>query len=132
MQFMSYMIQYYYHVLSSNRFNTPNFTDLLRIAESIMHKDELGNKNKIKKISDMHKSVDGTDISMAEMELIFFKNAQKGINAEIEVRNKVYTLGKLFNHVNNFIRDLTKMVSEVAYQYDVDIPFGKGDTKIQW
>lgn len=125
MQFMSYMIQYYYHTLSSNRFDTPNFTDLMRICESIINKDPKGNEAFIKELKEINDRVGEIDINLAQMELVFYKNAHKGINAEIDIKGDSYTLGHLFSEVNKSISKMTKIVSEIAYKYDIDIPLNK-------
>lgn len=133
MQYMSYMIQYFYTVLTNNRFDQPNFTDLFRIAESIMRKDIKEHEIQIKRIVKLNNSLDDIDISVAELELVFFKNAHKGINAKINIRGEDVSLGELFYKINEVIRELTLMVSDVAYQYDVDMPFNNSNGgKLSW
>ncbi len=116
------MIQYYYNVLLSNKFDQPNFTDLFRIAESILNKDERAHKDLLKRLDDLNISLNGIPISIAELELVFYKNATKGINSEIEINGETYTLGKLFFMINEVIKEITKMISNVAYDYDIDMP----------
>jgi len=132
MLYMSYMIQYYYNVLTSNRFNSPNFTDLFRITESILYKDEKKHKKQIERIKELDGNINQIGVSVAEMELIFFKNVGSGINKQITINGETYTLGYLFKVMNEIIRELTFMVSEVAYNYDVDIPLNRGSNKIEW
>lgn len=131
MLYMSYMIQYYYNVLTSNRFNSPNFTDLFRIVESILYKDKKKHKKQIKRLKQLDQDI-GIGVSVAEMELIFFKNVDGGINKDITIMGEGYKLGYLFKIMNDIIRELTFMVSEVAYSYDVDIPLNRGSKSIEW
>lgn len=125
MEFISFMILNFYNTLTSNNFTTPNFTDLFRITESILEKEK-DNDKKIKEfLKDMeteYYNVRKTGISIPEMELIFFSNARKGFNVEIDINGKSYRLGNLFKLINEVIKDLTRYVSYVAYQYDVEMP----------
>lgn len=132
MEFITNMIMRYYDVLTHNSFNSPNFTDLIRLAESILNKEPIENAEDIKRIESLYNKVPPVNIEMPKLELIFFKNNHKGIQAEIDINGTTYTLGDLFTYINDVIQEITKIVSKVAYKYDLEIPlegYGGGKRK---
>lgn len=122
MEFITNMVMRYYDVLTHNSFTTPNFSDLIRIAESILNKDKEENEKDIKRIGVLYNSVPPMGIEMPKLELIFFKNSHKGIEAEVEIHGITYTMGDLFTHINKVIQEVTAIVSRAAYKYDLEIP----------
>jgi hypothetical protein len=116
------MVARYYDTLTRNNFVTPNFCDLMRIAESILNKEPDENKRELARLKELDARVPPMNIELAKCELIFYKNAHKGIQAEVEISGVTYHLGDLWVHINAVIKEMTRIVSEVAYKYDLEIP----------
>jgi len=129
MEFITNMIMRFYDVLTHTTFGTPNFTDLMRLAESVLNKEPEKNAKQIKELEELNNKVPGVGLDLAKLELVFFKNIDKGISGEVEIKGKTYTMGDLYMHLQFVLKELTRIISKVAYEYDLDIPLTMGITK---
>jgi hypothetical protein len=63
------------------------------------------------------------------VELVVFRNLDKGISKEIEIGNKTFYLAELYNYLDEISKELANIVVEIAKKYSLDIPmfyFGGG------
>lgn len=66
-----------------------------------------------------HKEVDE---NLAIVELAVFKNLDKGLNREIEIGNKDYTLVQLYKYLDEISKELSNSVVLIAKKYSIDMP----------
>lgn len=125
------MIQKYWATLSGNRFNQPNFTDLMRITESIFAthwKNKHLNKDyeaKRARLEYMNSNVDADlNVSIATMEVTVFKNWNKPPDSEIIINDQPFKLAVLFDKMNRILKEMTEIVTDIAMNYSLDIPMG--------
>lgn len=119
------LFEKFWHVIISNNFSSPNFTDVMRLTEAIQLK--LENKKYTKQIAwlneNTHKEVE-SPISIVEFML--FKNWMKGTNYEVDIEDKSYTLSKLFYYGNEMIKQCVNIVTELTKNYSFEIEY-KGE-----
>jgi hypothetical protein len=56
------------------------------------------------------------------IELAVFKNLDKGLNRELDIGNKTFTLIELYMYLDEIEVELSKIVIKIAKRYSVDIP----------
>jgi len=147
--YMDFLITQFWQTLLSNQFQQPNFTDLQRLAESIVrvhyHKKMDENHNDYKKYFEKeHKRLlerlnlvneklnEKTNLPLAIVEFMVFKNWHKSPDYAISIKGKSVKMYRLFNDMNEIIRELKDMVSDIAMHYSLDITYGNdmfGGTK---
>lgn len=130
--------------LSLVRFTTMNFfatllqsrpfqpisTLLIKIVNSLISAEpepDKDNRNKIQWIyNNTHKRVLEP---LSIIELAVFRNLDKGLNREIDIGDKTFTLTELYKYLDEVALELAEIVISIAKRYSLDIPvtsFGQG------
>ncbi|HJX50079.1 MAG TPA: hypothetical protein VJ438_01315, partial [Candidatus Nanoarchaeia archaeon] len=63
--------------------------------------------------------------SLPIIELAVFKNLDKGLNREIDIGDKTFSLTQLYKYLDEVSKELTIVVVEIAKKYNLDIPIGQ-------
>lgn len=130
--YINSLIEKFWFIVINNRSNSPNFTDLLNLCESIIladGKDKKENKEHLKQInfirSNTHK-----DILMpsASFELWVNRNWKNSINKELSFRDgKILRLYQIVETIDNVVKDLCEIVTEIGKKYTMHIIFEEED-----
>ena len=126
----------FYHVLMSNTLTSPNFTDLVRMTETMIlaepqpREDLLNQVRRIYEITD-----DELNLPLASVEMLVFYQLQPGagLNKEIEIDGKNYKIIDLYYHLDRINGRLIEIVVEISKKYNLDIPLSTSNsTKLQF
>lgn len=113
----------FFAVLLNSRPFQPISTLLIKLVESIISSEDLPDtkiKNRVKWI------YENTHIKVREslsvIELTVFKNLDKGLNREIEIGDKTFSLTELYKYLDEVSKELSTIVIQIAKKYSIDIP----------
>lgn len=120
----------FFGVLLNSRPFQPISTLLIKLVEALILSEPEPDK-KIKArvrwiYENTHKKVE-THLSVVE--LVVFRNLDKGVNKEIDIGDKTFYLAELYNYLDEISKELTNIVIKIAKKYSLDIPmvsFGTG------
>ncbi len=78
------------------------------------------NKDRLSWIyNNTHKNVNEP---LSIVELAVFKNLDRGLNREIEIGDKSFTLTELYSYLDEVALELSGIVISIAKKYSIDIP----------
>jgi len=121
---MNSMLSHFFaNLTDSRKFFVPNFTILCQITETLIileDKPDMKLKEEVEWIAqNTHEKVkEPLDI----IERVVFKNLQFGLNKEIEVGNKEYTLAELHHLLHEVSSRLMRIAIKIAKKYSLEIP----------
>ena len=116
------LFEKFWHVIIGNQFNSPNFTDVIRLTEAIQIKmKEQKFADRIEWLNmNTHKEIEAP---ISIVEFMLFKNWMKGTNYEVDIAGKSFTLTKLFYYGNQLIQECVKIVTDLTKDYSFEIKF---------
>lgn len=113
----------FFSILINSRPFQPTTTLLLKIVEALINCEPEPDekvKRRIKWIyTHTHEKI---DTSLAIIELVVFRNLDRGINKEIEVGEKTFYLAELYKYLDEISKELSNIVIETAKKYSLDVP----------
>jgi hypothetical protein len=113
----------FWAVLIQTRPFNPISTLLVKLVEALISSElepDIKVKNRLKWISEhTHERVNEP---LSIIELAVFKNLDKGLNREIDIGNKTFSLIVLYKYLNEISDELAKMTVEIGKKYSLDIP----------
>jgi hypothetical protein len=69
---------------------------------------------------------------LATIEFVVFRNWSKGVNFEVDIGDKHYTLIELYDYLIDVKNELTAIVIEIGKKYAMDMPMSAlGNTSVQ-
>jgi hypothetical protein len=108
--------------MNSRPFN-PISTLLIKLVEAIIQAEpepDIEQRNRIRWIYEhTHKKVDE---NLSIVELAVFKNLNRGLNREIEIGDKTFSLTELYQYLDEVAKELSTIVIQIAKKYSFDIP----------
>lgn len=120
----------FFGVLLNSRPFQPISTLLIKIVEAIINSEPEPDekiKERIKWIyENTHPKVEA---HLSVVELVVFRNLDKGVNKEIEIGDKSFFLAELYNYLDEISKELTNITIGIAKKYSIDMPminFGSG------
>ena len=118
-------INFFSVILNSRPFQ-PISSLLIKLVESLIAsepEEDLVIKKRLKWIyENTHIKVNE---SLPIIELAVFKNLDKGLNREIDIGDKTFSLTQLYKYLDEVSKELTIVVVEIAKKYNLDIPIGQ-------
>jgi iron-sulfur cluster repair protein YtfE (RIC family) len=127
---IKFCVMQYFAILISSRPFQPISTLLIKVVEALIQSEtepDLKVKKRIKWIyENTHKKVEA---HLSIVELVVFRNLDKGVSKEIEIGDKTLNLAELYNYLDEISKELTNIVINIAKRYSLDIPminFGIG------
>lgn len=113
----------FFAVLMNSRPFNPISTLLIKIVSSLIScEPEPDKKNKQRLNWIYNNTHERIREPLSIIELAVFKNIDRGLNRELEVGDKAYTLAEIYKYLDEVILELTQMVISIAKKYSVDIP----------
>lgn len=119
------LIEKFWFIVLTNKNASPNFSDLLNLAESIITIDNPENDKALEQITYIREYTHNEiKMASASFELWLSRNWQESINKEMEFKDgKEIKLYEVVRIVDNVIKDLCLTVSNVAKKYSIKIVY---------
>ena len=113
----------FFAVLMNSRPFQPISTLLIKLVESIIEAEPVPDKEQKEKVKwiyeNTHKEVEE---NLAIIELVVFKNLSGGLNRELEIGDKTFSLTQLYKYLDEVSKELSTVVIAIAKKYSFDIP----------
>lgn len=131
---MRFNVVNFFSILINSRPFQPTATLLLKIVEALINcepEPDTKTKERVKWIYEhTHKKV---DVQLSIIELVVFRNLDKGVSKEIEIGDKTFYLSDLYSYLDEISKELSNIVISIAKRYNMDMPtlsvFGKGNVQ---
>lgn len=109
-------------LLNSRPFN-PISTLLIKLVESIIASEPTPDKKIGERVKWIYENThEEVEESLPIIELAVFKNLDKGLNREIDIGEKTFSLIILYKYLDEVAKELSTIVIEIAKRYSIDIP----------
>lgn len=113
----------FFSLIMTSRPFAPISTILIKVVDCLLLAEpepDTRIREKVKWIYDnTHQKV---HLPLPIIELAVFKNLDKGLNREIEIEDKTFSLIELYRYLDEISIELSKIVVNVAKKYSLDIP----------
>jgi hypothetical protein len=120
---LKFGIYNFFAVLMGRQIFTPSATVLCKIAKSIINAEPEPNKELLKQVDTIYtKTHEKVKENLAIVELAVFKNIDRGLNREIQIGDKEFTIVELYRYLDEVSLRLTDIVVGIAKRYTFEIP----------
>lgn len=113
----------FFALMLNNRPFMPVSTTLTKVVEALILSEPDPDPEHLKKVrwfyNNTHECV---GIPLPIVELAVFKNLHHGVNCDLSIYDKDFTLYELYKYLDELSVELSKVVIDVARKYSVDIP----------
>lgn len=120
---IQYEVNNFHNVLLSSRPFFPITTLLLKLVSALIESEPTPDEDMKRRINwiyrNTHEKV-GEHISV--IELCTFRNLDKGLNREIEIGHKQFSLTELYRYLDEIATELTICVVQISKKYNLEIP----------
>jgi len=113
----------FFGILLNSRPFQPISTLLIKICEALINSEpdpEKKIKARVKWIYENTNNKVRTHLSIVE--LVVFRNLDKGVMKEVEIGEKSFYLSELYNYLDEISKELTNIVITIAKKYNMDFP----------
>lgn len=113
----------YFALLMSSRPFSPISTLLIKLVEALIQSEpepDLAIKKRVEWLYEHTSEKIDTHISIVE--LVVFRNLDRGVNTEIEIGDKIFYLAELYNILDEISKELTNITINIAKKYSIDMP----------
>lgn len=119
------LLEKFWYIVLSNRGNTPNFTDLLNLADSIVIVDNSENIKDIDELNYVRKHTHvRIDMPAASFEMWMIRNWRQSINKDLTLRDgftlKLYEAAEIIDEV---ILKICRIVTNIGKKYSLSIQY---------
>jgi len=132
---VKFCVMQYFAVLLSARPFSPISTLLIKLVEALISSETEPDKKIQARVKWIYENTNSkVQAHLSIVELVVFKNLDKGVNREIEIGEKTFILAELYNYLDEISKELTNIVINTAKKYSIDIPissFGMKSGTIQ-
>ena len=120
----------FFSVLIQSRPFQPISTILIKLVEALINSEAEPDKEIQARIKWIYENTsENVETHLSVVELAVFRNLDKGVNREIEIRDKTFHLAELYNILDEISKELSNVVIKIAKKYSMDFPMiniGKG------
>lgn len=114
----------FHSVLLNSRPFHPVTTIFLKLVYAIVRSEKEPNKVNIARLDWIHKNTHTSiNLPISIIEFCVFKNIQQGLNRQIEIGKKDFSMIELYQCLDEISLELTLMVIDIAKKYSIEIPF---------
>lgn len=114
----------FYAVLMNRVPFSPTYMTLWSLARALVNAEQTQDPESRKKLEWIYKNThEKVEIPLPTIELAVFRNIEKGINRDIDITDKNFSLIELYKYLHDVAVTLSDMVDEIAKKYNIDIPF---------
>lgn len=113
----------FFSVIINSRPFQPTSTLLIKLVEALIQSEPEPDKAIKKRIEWLYEHTsEKIDTHLSIVELVVFRNLDKGVNKEIEIGDKTFYLAELYNILDEISKELTNIVIGIAKRYSIDMP----------
>lgn len=113
----------YFATIMNSRPFQPISTLLIKLVEALLDSEPVEDKKAKARLNWIYvHTSEQIDAHLSVVELIVFRNLDKGVSKEVEIGEKTFYLSELYYVLDNISKELTSMVISIAKKYSVDIP----------
>jgi len=113
----------FFGVLLNSRPFQPISTLLIKLCEALLNSEPDPDKKIKARIRWIYENTHkGVETHLSIVELVVFRNLDKGVNKEIEIGEKTFYLAELYNYLDEISKELTNIVITIAKKYSIDMP----------
>jgi hypothetical protein len=124
---LKFGIYNFFAVLMGRQIFTPSATVLCKIAKSIINAEPEPNKELLEKVNKIYTQThEKVKENLAIVELAVFKNIDRGLNREIQIGEREFTIVELYRYLDEVSLRLTDIVVGIAKRYTFEIPTEQG------
>ena len=123
MSLIRFCIMNYFAVLLNSRPFHPISTLQVKLVQALISSENEPDDKNIKRLKWIYEHThEEVDENLAIIELAVFKNLDKGLNRELEIKGRSFYLVELYKYLDEVSKELTEIVVEIGKRYSVDIP----------
>lgn len=129
---IKFCVMQYFAVLMNSRPFNPISTLLIKLVEALIQSEPNPDEKNLKRVKWIYTHTSKkVETHLSIVELVVFRNLDKGVSKEIELGEKTFYLSELYNYLDEISKELTNIVIEIAKKYSIDMPIssfatGKG------
>lgn len=113
----------FFAVLMNSRPFQPISTLLIKLVEAIIQAEPEPDAEQRKKIKWIYENThERVKENLSIVELAVFRNLGGGLNREIEIGDKTFSLTELYQYLDEVSKELSNVVIQIAKKYSFDIP----------
>jgi len=113
----------FWGVLINSRPLQPISTLLIKLVESLISCEPEPDKKMLARLKWIYEHThEDIDAHLSVVELIVFKNIDKGISKEIDIGHVTVELSKLYYILDEISKELSVMTIDIAKKYNMDMP----------
>jgi hypothetical protein len=113
----------FWAVLINSRPFQPIVTNLFKLVKSLVESEEEPDKELLDKLDFIYKNTnENLEIPLCIIELAVFRNLDKGLNKEIVIYGKTFTLTRLYEVLDTINMELAGIVVKISKKYSLDMP----------
>lgn len=129
--YINSLIEKFWYVVLTNRGRSPNFSDILNLADSIISVDNPDNKDALAKLESVRVNTHPRiEMNVASFELWLSRNWASSINKELEFKDgKMIKLHEVVAVTDEVTRNICRIVSEIAKKYTLQIKYDDSHSK---
>lgn len=122
----------FFAVLLNSRPFQPISTLLIKLVEAIITSEPEPDEEIKKRVKWIYANThEAVEENLSIVELVVFKNIDRGLNREIDIGEKTFYLSVLYQYLDEVAKELSNLVIGIAKKYSIDIPvqtmgFGRG------
>jgi hypothetical protein len=120
---VKYEVNNFHNVMLSSRPFYPISTLLIKIVLALIEAENEPDESEKEKVewiyNNTHKNVNE---HISVIELAVFKNIERGLNREVEIGNKTFTLTELYKYLDEVVLELSKIVVKISKKYNLEFP----------
>lgn len=113
----------FFATLLSSRPMQPISTLLIKLVDSLIASETEPDPKMAKRLKWIYENThERVNAHLSVIELVVFRNLDKGVNKEIDIGTKTFTLAELYYILDDISRELSQMVIIIAKKYSMDMP----------
>lgn len=113
----------FWGVLIQSRPLQPISTLLIKLTEALINSEPIPDKKHLDKVKWIHNHTHSSiDAHLSVVELIVFKNIDRGVSKEVEIGDKTFTIAELYYILDDISEELSQIVIDIGKKYGFDIP----------
>lgn len=124
----------FFATLLSSRPMQPISTLLIKLVSALIDAEPHPDEEVKKRIKWIYEHTDKRmDAHLSVVELVVFRNLDKGVDKEIDVGDRTFTLAELYYILDGISKELSEVVINIAKKYSLDLPllqFGAKSTQV--
>jgi hypothetical protein len=116
------VLNFFHLVLTALPFS-PIATKLIKVVEALISSEPEKDEETLNRVKWIYENThEDVYIPLSIIELAVFKNLDRGLNREIDIKNKSFNLVELYKILDEITLELTRITINIAKKYSVDLP----------